>query len=167
MSFDWKSVVGTVAPTIATALGGPFAGMATKTIMEALGVSSEAEIEKTLASASPDHLLALRNADNDFKVRMRELDIKEEDLEAKDRHSARGLFKVNIWPQIILSVLFVSGYFVVLYFIGNGFIVPSVDMKEAFILLLGLLTREIPTIMQFWFGTSSGSKDKTSIIGEK
>ena len=28
MDFDWKSVVGTVAPTIATALGGPLAGVA-------------------------------------------------------------------------------------------------------------------------------------------
>ena len=41
MAFDWKSVVGTVAPLLGTALGGPFGGVAGKMIQDALGVDSE------------------------------------------------------------------------------------------------------------------------------
>jgi len=42
--------------------------------------------------------------------------------------------------------------------------IASSDIKDTVILLIGLLTREVPTIMQFWFGSSSGSKDKTGKI---
>ena len=35
-SVDWKDVIGAVAPTIATALGGPLAGAAVKTLSNVL-----------------------------------------------------------------------------------------------------------------------------------
>jgi hypothetical protein len=33
---DWKKIVGAVAPTLATALGGPLAGMAAAAVSDAL-----------------------------------------------------------------------------------------------------------------------------------
>jgi hypothetical protein len=35
---------------------------------------------------------------------------------------------------------------------------------EAVTFMLGALFREIPTIMQFWFGSSSGSKEKSGAL---
>lgn len=64
-------------------------------------------------------------------------------------------------PQIGLSVLFIAGYFLILYTLLTGGILIPESMKDTSILLLGILTREVPTIMQFWFGSSSGSKDKS------
>lgn len=55
MSFDWKQLVGSVAPTIATALGGPLAGMATKAIASAIGCD-EADVEEVLKDATPNNL---------------------------------------------------------------------------------------------------------------
>ncbi|MFO0253092.1 MAG: 3TM-type holin [Betaproteobacteria bacterium] len=81
--FDWKSLVATVAPTLATALGGPLAGMATKAIATAVlgrDEATEAELAQALAGATPDQLLALKKADADFAVRMKELDLDLEKL---------------------------------------------------------------------------------------
>ena len=40
---DWKKIVGSVAPVIATALGGPLAGVATKAVASILQHQLEAE----------------------------------------------------------------------------------------------------------------------------
>jgi hypothetical protein len=54
MLFDWKSVVGTVAPGIATALGGPLAGMAVSTLAKALGVeATEEAVANVVATNDP------------------------------------------------------------------------------------------------------------------
>ena len=66
----------------------------------------------------------------------------------------------NKIPQILLSILFIIGYFTILALFILGIVRLSVEFKDVIILLIGILTREIPTIMQFWFGSSSGSKDK-------
>jgi hypothetical protein len=161
MAFDWKSTLATVAPGIATALGGPLAGMAVKLATDALGIEpTEAALEAVLSSGDPEVLAKLKKVESDFKVRMRELDIEEDRIAGKDRASARSLFKVDKMPQIVLSFIFITGYFTTLGMMMAGIWVITGEMRDVIILLLGLMTREIPTIMQFWFGSSSGSKDK-------
>ena len=89
---DLLKIVGAVAPTIATAIGGPLGGMAMKVVAEVLGLpadSSEKDVSRAMAAATPDQLLALKQADQDFAVRMRELDIDLEKIAASDRDSAR------------------------------------------------------------------------------
>lgn len=163
MNFDWKQLVGSVAPTIATALGGPLAGMATKALATALGCD-DAEVEEVLQNATPEQLVVLKQADQEFKLRMKELDIDLVKLANQDRQGARELFRVNKWPQIILSGLFIMGYFSILALLGTGHITPGEALRDAFLLLLGVVTREVPTIMQFWFGSSEGSKDKAGVM---
>jgi hypothetical protein len=161
MAFDWKSTLATVAPGLATALGGPLAGMAVKMATDALGIEpTESALEAVLSSGDPEVLAKLKQVENDFKVRMRELDIEEDRIAGKDRANARELFKVDKVPQIVLSFVFVSGYFATLGMMMAGAWIITGEMRDVIILLLGLMTREIPTIMQFWFGSSSGSKDK-------
>ena len=163
--FDWKSFLGSVAPSLATALGGPMAGLATQAIAEALGVdNSEKAISLELATANPDTLTKLKQVETEFEVKMKELDIDLEEMKYKDRHSARGLFSVDKRPQIILSSIFILGYFFVFYMLLSGQVVIAENLKEVIFVLVGLLSREIPTIMAFWFGTSSGSKDKTNML---
>jgi hypothetical protein len=53
-----KSVIGAVAPTLGTALGGPMGGMAAKMISEVLGVPNTPKaIDKALAEATPEQML--------------------------------------------------------------------------------------------------------------
>ena len=63
-------------------------------------------------------------------------------------------------PQVLLSILFIGGYFVVLYSLIAGDLKIDNTLKDAILLLIGIITREVPTIMQFWFGSSHGSKNK-------
>lgn len=165
MSFDWKKTLATVAPTVATALGGPLAGVAVKLATDALGVeTSEAALQEAIASNDPGILLKLKQVESDFIVKLEALGVERERIAAGDRSSARSLFRVNIWPQIVLSTVFIVGYFVVLGLLLSGEISIPEAMNQMAMLLLGMLAREASTIMQFWFGSSSGSKEKTASI---
>ena len=78
MKFDWKALVKTVAPVLGTALGGPLAGAATAAITKAVlgsDTATEKDIEAALATASPEILLKLKEADQAFETRMTELGI--------------------------------------------------------------------------------------------
>ena len=94
MSFDWKSAVRSVAPILGTSLGGPIGGAATKMISNALlgkEDGTEDEISMAMQTASPEALVALKEADNSFKMKMKELGIKEKDLVFGDKRSAREM----------------------------------------------------------------------------
>ena len=91
-SVDWKDVIGAVAPTIATALGGPLAGAAVKTLSNVLlghENGSEADLSSAIGTASPDVLAQIKKAEADFQIRMRELEIDVDRIAAADRDSAR------------------------------------------------------------------------------
>lgn len=162
---SWKKIVGNLAPTIATALGGPLAGTATKFIAsELLGNESatEKDVEAFISNANPDQLAKLRQIDNDFSIKMAELDIDVFELEVKDRDSARSLAKVNMLPQIVLSALFILGYFAIVGILFSGAVIIDESIRDMSNILLGVLTANIPSIMSFWFGSSHGSKTKVT-----
>lgn len=153
-----KKILGIMAPTLGTALGGPLGGMAGKFLADGLGVKPE---ELDTALANPENQVKLRELDVGFKTRLRELDIDEKELDVRNTESARQMAMKNMWPQILLSCVFIVGYFIVLNYILTEMSVLDESIKVLVASLLGLFTREIPTIMQFWFGSSSGSKSKT------
>ncbi len=162
---NWKNIVSNLAPTIATALGGPLAGTATKFLAnEFLGNSdaNEKDLQAALVGATPEDLAKLREIDNKFALEMSKLDIDVFALEVEDRKSARGLAKVNMRPQMILSTIFIGGYFVLIFLLFSGEVQITENIKDMANILLGVLTASIPSIMQFWFGSSSGSKEKSA-----
>jgi hypothetical protein len=163
---DWKKIVGTVAPGLATALGGPLAGLAVKAIGGALGLSegaSEDDVAVAVSGANPEQLLALKQADQAFKVKMRELDVDLERLAGQDRAGARDIAKVNMWPHIVLSTIYTGGYFAMLYLFMTGNVEIATSLKTEFSIVLGVMTAAQTMIMQFWFGSSSGSKEKDAM----
>lgn len=154
---DWKKIVGSVAPTIATALGGPLAGVATKFLAEnLLGDSGKGveDIEKYISGATPEQLVQMKQIEAQFKIEMKKADIDVQKLAVDDRKSARELFKINVWPQIILSSVFIVGYFGILWLLFGGTIVLDTSIRDMAGILLGVLTSGIPMILRFWFGGS-------------
>ena len=159
-------LIGSVAPTIATALGGPVAGMAVKAISGALfghENGSEDDIMTALSNPTGDQLAALKKIDADFKVQMKSLDIDLERISAGDRDSARQMqIATKSWLPEILAVLVTVGFFgVIAYIIKFG--LPE-SGKEALLLLLGSLGTAWTGVMAFYFGSSSGSKQKTDAL---
>ncbi|GAA5444859.1 hypothetical protein Misp06_03051 [Microbulbifer sp. NBRC 101763] len=120
----WKALVKTIAPTIGMALGGPAAGVAVKFMAEKLlgdGLAGEQEIADFVLGSSPEQLAEFRALDNKFRLQMSQLDIDVFELEVRDRDSARGLAsKTSLLPQVALSVLFIGGYFALLFFLFGG-----------------------------------------------
>ena len=70
-----------------------------------------------------------------------------------------------MWPQVFFSVLFVCGYFATGYFLVRPETIAALDKSQwiqgVLTTILGVLTAAIPQILGFWFGSSTGSKEKT------
>lgn len=157
------NLVRTVAPTIASAVGGPLAGMATRAISEALlgkPDGSEQELADAAARATPEQLMALKNAENDFAVKMRELDIDLERIANQDRDSARNReVQTKDWTPRVLAGLITVGYFGALfYMLRNG--LPQHGGSEAMLVMLGTLGTAWGGVVAYYFGSSAGSKAK-------
>ena len=147
-----KNVIGAVAPILGTALGGPMGGMAANMIAEVLGVPNNPKaIEKGLAEATPEQMLELKKAEQDFDLKMKELEVDVFKLETQDIQDARGKFGKD-WTARIIGVLVVSG------FMGYIFLVtlqPPEQNSEALInLVLGYLGGLASAIISFYFGAS-------------
>jgi Na+/H+ antiporter NhaC len=159
-------LIGSVAPTIATALGGPVAGMAVKALSGALFGHDEAskdDIMTALANPTGDQLAALKKIDSDFAVQMKALDIDLERIAAGDRASARDMQKeTKDWIPRALAVSVTIGFFaILLYMLVYG--LPTTG-NEALLLLLGALQTAWGGIIAFYFGSSSGSQQKDKMI---
>lgn len=161
----WKEIVAGVAPTIATALGGPLAGAATKYLASALlgdENARESQIEAAILSATPDDLLNLRSIDNDFKIKMEQIGVDIYKISVDDRKDARAMAsKTSMAPQCVLSTIFIGGYFGLVYMLFGGYIDINESIRDMANILIGVMTANIPQIMAFWFGSSHSSKVKT------
>lgn len=162
MSFDWKKLVGTVAPTLAAALGGPMAGLAVKAVAEALGTpdATADELETRLAGATPADLLALKKAEQDFKVQMKTLEVDVFKLEAGDRANARGLLIATgaKTPAVLSWIIVVATFGLEGYMVVKG--VPEGVSELIVGRVLGTLDAALMTVIGFWLGTSWSSRAK-------
>jgi hypothetical protein len=168
---DWKAILGTVAPWIGTALGGPLGGMAVEAAASALGLSEKTQdaVKQALSGATPDQMLALKKADQDFALRMQELGFSQvkdlEALAAGDRKDARDLQKATrSTVPAVLSISVTVGYFTVLVGMMVGWF--KVSDSQALLLMLGSLSTAWGVVMAFWFGTTNDSGRKTELLAQ-
>lgn len=165
MGFDWRSTLATVAPTIATALGGPLAGMAVKVAADALGIEAdESELQQALATGDPEVLAKLKQANQDFLVRMKELGIREEELVYKDRADARQMYeKTGTILVPLLSIIIISAFLGMVWYILSG----EAKVESALAgTLIGYVSAKAEQVVAFLFGSSQGSKEKTAAMAE-
>jgi hypothetical protein len=162
-------LLGQVAPSIATALGGPLAGVAVRTLSGALfghEEGTEQQVAEAIASATPEQLAAIKKTDADFKVRMKELDIDLERIAAGDRDSARQMQReTRDWLPKALAVFIVFGFFGILLWM-MVFGLPKTGV-EALLMMVGSLTSAFGGVVQFYFGSSAGSKEKNNLLAAK
>lgn len=170
---DFMKIIGAVAPTLATAVGGPIGGMAMKFITDALGIPGDAskdDMAKAISNATPDQLLALKNAENDFAVRMKELDIDLERIASSDRDSARKReAQVRDWMPRILAFTIVAGFMATVFLVLLGVVEGMKDplMATTVGTLIGFVSAKCEQVVAYYFGSSSSSQQKTALLAEK
>lgn len=157
LSGKLKNVVGSIAPTLGSALGGPLGGMAGNVISEVLGVPNDPKaIEQAIQKATPEQMLQLKKAEQEFQGQMKELDVDVFELEVQDKQDARKNFSRD-WTARIMGTAVVGG------FLGYIFLVtlqPPEQNSEALInLVLGYLGGLASAVISFYFGASN-SPDK-------
>lgn len=166
MKKELITFIRTVAPTVATAFGGPLAGMATRAVSQALLGKPDAdttELEAALAGASPSDLLKLKELETSFKLEMERLGVDLERVHAGDRDSARKrqIALKDATPGI-LGVVSFAGFFGIL--VAFMFLeVPDKSMQPLLI-MLGALASIVIQVTHYYFGSSKGSADKSKAM---
>ena len=168
---DWKSIVGTVAPWLGAALGGPLGSAAVTIIADSLGLSdrTESAIKIALGAATPEQMMSIKTADQDFAIQMQALGFaNERDMEALaagDRDSARKReMIVQDGTTRYLAYALTFGFFGVLVFIMLGDVAEG--MREVLYIMLGALGASWQSCINYYFGSSSGSQTKTSLLAK-
>ncbi len=146
-----KGLVGAVAPTIGSAIGGPVGAGAGKILAQVLGVPAEPQaVQKALSEATPEQLAEIKKADLAYKTRLAELEVDIFELENADRASAREMAKGDWTPKVLalLAFLFFGGYVTVVT-------ISPYEQNEAIInLVLGYLGGIVSAVVSFYFGAS-------------
>ena len=107
----------------------------------------------------------------DAEIKLKELNYKELELEAKDRDSARNMQVAALNQEDTFSKRFVYYYasfitfvsFMYIFFITFGTI-PEANVRFADTILGFLLGVGLSNIIVYFFGSSKGSKDKTDAL---
>lgn len=166
MKIEWKKILGTVAPVLATAAGGPLAGVVVKTLASKLLGKPEAtqeEVETAIVAASPDTLIKLKEIEAQFEKEMAQVGIDFERIASEDRASARGReIAVRDRTPSLLAFLITVGFFGTLgWMLVNG---KPLSGGDALLVMLGALGGAWASVVSYFFGSSAGSKQKTEAL---
>jgi len=156
---DWLK---TIAPTIATAIGGPLGGLAYEAVSKVLGISQD-DAKKMLddGKLTADQIASVQQAEIALKAKAQELGLDFEQLAVQDRKSARDM-QTNTHSFIppALAIMVTLGFFGILV----GLMMETFKTSDALLLMLGSLGTAWTAIMSFYFGSSASSQAKDAML---
>ena len=169
-----KPFVSKFAPIVGAALGGPLGGAAGAILASALGVkdADPKSIEQAIKNGTltGEQIVALKQAEDQFALQMKQLDINSveemEKLAIQDRSSAREReMAVKDWTPRILAYGVTLGFFGLLSFLLRHDL-PA-GSKDVLNIMLGSLGTAWISIVTYYFGSSAGSDKKTDLMRRK
>lgn len=155
-------LVARVAPGLAKALGGPLASSAIRQISEAfLGIPDASEITllERIPDASPARWERLRKAEREFALALEEAEVARLRVIADDRADARRRHEIMTdRTPAVLGALIVGGFFIVL----GAMVLCTLPAgaETEFSIMLGALATMTAAVVNYFFGSSAGSKEK-------
>jgi hypothetical protein len=158
---DWLK---TIAPTIATALGGPLAGMAVSAVAKAIGVSPD-EVQDVISSGklTAEQVASIQLAELELKKQAQSMNLDFAKLIAEDKQSARDMqIATKSWIPALLAVFVTIGFFGILL----GLMTEHFKTSDALMLMLGSLATAWTGVMAFYFGSSASSQAKTELLAK-
>jgi hypothetical protein len=152
-----------IAPTIATCLGGPLAGLAVTALSKLFGVAPD-QVQSMINDnkLSADQIAAVQQEEIRFKEQTQALGLNFEQLAVEDRKSARDMQTTtqSIIPPL-LSILVTIGFFGILAYL---MVTPADTANTPLMIMLGSLGTAWTGIIAFYFGSSSGSQKKDQML---
>jgi hypothetical protein len=159
IDMDWLK---TIAPTIATALGGPLAGLAVDAISKAIGIDPK-DVQATIDSGklNADQIMLIKQAEIQMAARAQEMGLDFAKLGNEDRKSAREMqAETRSYIPAILAVTVTIGFFGILI----GMMTETFKTSDALMLMLGSLGTAWTGIIGFYFGSSASSQNKDNLL---
>jgi hypothetical protein len=180
----WDSalnVVKTLAPTIATALGGPLAGGAVTALESVFGITPkpdattddrQSSLAAAISGATPEQLAAMRAKDQDYALAMAQAGFKDTEtlasLSVQDRVSARTMqvSTKSLMPPVIGSAIILGSLGAAAAILSGR--VDYANTTEATMVgtVIGYLFSEAKAVLSFYFGSSQGSEQKTQLLAQ-
>ncbi len=103
----------------------------------------------------------LNEMESNKEIRLAELAQDEFKTEADDKKNARAEHKQSYMPALLSLLLtcFIAGIVWLLFYVT----MPD-GSKDVLLMLLGIVVKEWGGSMQYWFGTTRGSEEKTRMM---
>lgn len=166
---NWLETLKSLAPTVATALGGPLAGAAVTALGNVLGVpeATQATIGKmfTDGQLTAEHLAEIRKLELQFQNDEKERGFRYADLEFKDRDSARQMqIATHSKMPAALTILVTIGFFFIL---SQLFYHPELKGNEIVMVMVGQLSAVWAGCVAFYTGTTFSSQGKNALLAAK
>jgi hypothetical protein len=152
-----------IAPTLATCLGSPLAGLAVTALAKLFGVAPD-QVNDMIQNnkLSADQIAAVKLEEIKFKEQTQALGLNFEQLAVEDRKSARSMQTTthSLIPPL-LSLLVTIGFFGILLYL---MVKPADTSNSPLMIMLGSLGTAWTGIIAFYFGSSAGSRAKDEML---
>lgn len=144
--------------------------MAAQAVSGAVGVKVDptpSAISAAVAGATPEQIMAMKQADNDLALKLKELEYKDHTelyaAEVIDRNGARDReVKVADNTNRILALVIVLAWCSIQAFLLTH--VVDASMKELVARVLGTLDAALTLVLSYYYGSSRGSDRKTELM---
>lgn len=186
---DWKDIVKAIVPGIATAFGGPAAGMAVKVLGDTLlgnGDATEDQVADAVMNGglTPDTILKLKEQEQLFQIQMKGIALQEKqadyqneqayvmDTQDARRNNAanRDVFHLGIVILVIYALVLCGSLFGSYAIITGGIVLKDVSTVGIVCTFIGGIIGTIGAmagqIVSFYFGSSKGSEKKTDQLAD-
>lgn len=166
---DWKEILKTLAPTVASAVVGPLGGAAVAALGKVLCIDSPTQdkIAKALTTGqlTPDQVYQLQTLDRQYQENERERGFKYAELEFKNQDSARQMqIATRSRMPATLTIMVTVGFFGVLSLL---FFNPEMKSNEIVMIMVGQLSTVWAGCVAFYTGTTFSSASKTAALAAK
>ncbi len=162
---NWSELgkqVANFAPLLGSALG-PIGSGVGALIASEFGTENTPEAINHHLINNPEAQVKLREIELSHKAELQKLAVENTRLELADKANARSAHKQSFMPAMLsvgLTVL-IAAIVSLLFWVD----IPS-GSREVLFMLLGVVIKEWGSAMQYWFGTTRSSADKTRMMGK-
>lgn len=157
-----------LAPTVASALGGPLAGIAVQALGSALGWQDATKDKVTdllqSGNLTGEQMAAIKKAELELKQHESDNGFKFAELEIRDRESARAReVATKDHVNSILAYTLIGSFIAVVGATLLGFAKVEGALAGT---LVGYLSAKAEQVLAYYFGSSKSSDRKTDIIAQ-